>query len=261
MMRFIAILGLLGFALLGGPSAQEAARKVTMFQEKGAAGAAPAQTATVAQILEKYVKALGGEEALSRLSTRVGKGRYETSMGVSGTFQSYAKAPNKILTVTDMPQLGEVREGFDGAVAWRQDGQNQAREKTGSELAGVKLESEFSRPARLAQLYPTLKLAGIEKVNGRDAYALDAVPAAGSPEKLYFDTQTGLLLKRVTQRESPLGQLVIETIYEDYREVDGVKLPFLVRRLTSAVSSTLNYEEIKHNLPVEDKIFQKPPVN
>jgi hypothetical protein len=206
------------------------------------------------------VQSVGGEAAQNRLTTRIIKGRYEASLGAQGTIQIYAKAPNKSLTVTTLPQVGEIREGFDGTIAWRQDGQSKAREKTGAELANVRFEADFSRILKLAQLYPSLRVAGVEKVGDRQAYVLDASTSEGSPEKLSFDVETGLLLKRVTQRESPLGKLVIEAFYEDYREVDGVKIPFLIRRMTAAAVSTLTYEEVKHNIPIEDKIFQKPPV-
>jgi hypothetical protein len=259
-MRRVTLLCLFVFVACHGIAAQDSQRKVSVKQKTGATAAAPSKTPTISQILEKYVQALGGKAALNRLTTRVIKGRYEASLGAEGTLQIFAKAPNKSLTVTTLPQVGEVREGFDGTTAWRQDGQSKPREKTGAELANVKLEADFSRSLKLAQLYPSLRLVGIEKVGERPAYLLDAATAEGNPEKLAFDVESGLLLKRVTQRESPLGKLVIETFYEDYREVDGVKIPFLTRRVTSAASSTLTYEEVKHNLPVEDKIFQKPPV-
>ena len=244
--------------------AQDSNRKVEADKARGAATTTTSSSSTPAptvnQILEKFVQAQGGKEALGRPSTRVLKGRYETSLGPAGTIEIYTKAPNKILTIINIQPLGVVRDGFDGVTAWRQDPSNKISEKTGSELALAKLEADFYRSAKLGQLYPSLRLVGVEKVGERDAYLLEAALVEGSPEKLYFEVQTGLLVKRVSERDSSLGKMLYETLFEDYREVDGIKIPFLVRRSSPAASVTFKYEEVKCNLPIADEIFNKPLV-
>jgi hypothetical protein len=84
-----------------------------------------------------------------------------------------------------------------------------------------------------------MTLKGKEDVGGAEAYAVTATPADGHAVTLYFDARTGLLLRRD------------RTYFEDYREVDGVKLPFRIRDDFSTITLT----EVKHNVPLDDARF------
>ena len=99
---------------------------------------------------------------------------------------------------------------------------------------------------------------GKQKVGDREAYVIVATPAAGSPEKWYFDTQTGLLIRTDSERESPEGKVPVEAYLEDYKEIDGVKLPFTLRQVLPAFSIIIKISEVKHNVPIEDSKFDKP---
>jgi hypothetical protein len=143
--------------------------------------------------------------------------------------------------------------------------QNGLRELRGPGLARIKRESEFNREVKLKDQYSTLSLAGTAGVAGREAYVIEAVPVEGSSEKLYFDTQSGLLVRRDVQGEiTPDGQSLIraaiETYFEDYRTVDGVKLPFTLRRkLPGDAGNIFNrFREITFNVPIADSKFSVP---
>jgi hypothetical protein len=85
---------------------------------------------------------------------------------------------------------------------------------------------------------------------------------AGGPgdasERLLFSVTTGLLLRREVLTKTALGRYREETDYSDYREVDGVKLPFTVARMEVNTRYTEKYSEIKHNVPVDESKFQMP---
>ena len=214
---------------------------------------------TADQIIDKYVQAIGGKAAVEKITSRSAKGTFDMpAMGVNTPVETYSKAPNKSVFILDIPGFGMVREGYDGTVAWAQDPQLGMREKTGVELAQMKLASEFHRDVKLKQLFPKMVVKGKEKVGEREAYVIEATPAEGGPEKWYFDTQTGLLLRQDMEAENPQGKVPVTVIFEDYRDVDGVKIPFVLHQSNPAISFTIKFTEIKHNVPIDDAKFNKP---
>lgn len=246
MKRIMSVI-LLSLAVAGAASAQETKPKP--------ADAMP----TADQIIEKYVQALGGKAALEKINSRTSKASFDIpAMGANGTAEIYEKAPNKTLAIITIPGYGVIREAYDGKVAWAEDPSTGIREKSGTEFADAKNEAEFHRALKLKQLFPTMTVKGKEKVGEREAYLIEAKPAEGSMEKWYFDTQTGLLIRQDAERESPQGKVPTETYLEDYREVDGIKIPHITRVSNPMFVISIKTEEVKHNVPVEDAKFAKP---
>ena len=214
---------------------------------------------TVDQIVEKHVQATGGKAAIEKLTSRVMKGTIDIpAMGIKGSTESYAKAPNKFGTNSNIDGIGSFMQGYDGTTAWEQNPMAGYRVMSGSELALVKREAEFYSDLKFKQLYPKAVVKGKQKLGDRDVYLVEATPAEGGPEQLYYDVQTGLLARRDFVLDSPQGQMPTETYLEDYKEVDGVKIPFTIRQTNPAVSFTIKVTEIKHNVPVDDAKFNKP---
>lgn len=218
-----------------------------------------AKLPSIDQILDKYVQAIGGKAAVEKQTSRVAKGSFEIpAFGASGTADIYAKAPNKSASIINVAGFGVVQEAFDGKTAWAVDPQNGLREKTGAELASTKLDAEFHKSIKLRELYPKMVVKGTEKVGDKEAYVVEATPAESSVETWYFDTQSGLILREDSEREGPQGKQAIQVFLEDYKDVDGVKMPFSIRQVTPAFTLTIKMEEIKINVPVEDAKFNKP---
>lgn len=215
---------------------------------------------TVDEILNKYVQALGGKAAIEKNKTQVAKGTLEVeTQGISAPLELYTAAPNKSLLVANIPGYGIVQEGYNGTVAWRQDPAAGISEKSGGELAAVKRNSDFYRVIRLKEAYSKMTVKGKEKVGQSEAYLIEAVPSEGSPEKMYFDTQSGLLLRTDVEADTPLGKLPFEIYFENYKEIDGVKAPFTVRRVSPATGNiNIKLDEIKHNVTIDDAKFNKP---
>ena len=222
--------------------------------------AMPAQAMpTVDQILDKYVQALGGKAAMEKLTSTASKGTFELpTFGASGSAELWEKAPNKTALKLDIPGFGIVQQGFNGTVAWSQDPQSGLREKTGAELASEKLDAEFYKPLKLKQLYPKISVKGKDKVGEKDAYVLEATPAEGSTETWYFDVTSGLLMRQDIERETPQGKMAIQVFQEDYKDVDGVKIPHTVRQVTPAFTIIIKLDEVKHNVAIDDAKFTKP---
>lgn len=214
---------------------------------------------SVDEILDKYIKASGGKEAIQKLTSRAAKGTFEIeSMGMSGGFQSFAKAPNKTATTIEIPGFGTVNQVFDGTKGWDSNPQTGLRELAGEELAAQKRDGDFYQTINMKTHYPKMTVKSKEKVGSAEAYLVEATPAEGGPEKLYFDVATGLLIRTDTERDSPQGKMAIEAYMSDYKMVDGVNVPHTLKQVTPMFSMTIKMAEIKHNVPVEDAKFNKP---
>jgi len=217
------------------------------------------------EILAAYVTGLGGREALEKINSRTAKGTFEVSgISMSGAVERYEKAPNKMLIVLHMPGNEVFKDGFDGNAGWELNPDNGLTLKTGLEAGSAVRDADFYQPLKLRQQYPNLALKGSTKIsvgkggNGQtsehDALVLEA-PRNGSPRRFYFDSRTGLLLR--TEDWSANGKMTEAVEYDDYRELDGVKVPFTIHHIED-VHFTIKFSEVKHNVPIGEEVFVKP---
>jgi len=221
-----------------------------------AAGFLAAQDAVtdVNAILDRYVRAIGGQAAVERITSRVAKGSLVTTAG-SAPMEIYEKAPDKFMRILDSPASGRSEGAFDGAVAWMLNKQQGLRELAGPEVENFKREYSLHRQILWKQLYSEMRAAGQESVDGR---VVEVVEAKADPDlayKFYFDKESGLLVRSdVTIRGTTL-----QNFYQDYREVDGVKLPFTIRHARpDGFQWSDQFSEIRHNVAIEDARFAKP---
>ncbi len=229
-----------------------------LWQQSNQATKEASPLPTVEQLLERYVQAVGGREAIEKVTSRVLKGSRVGADGVLVPEEIYSKAPNKLLVITSYPKQ-VFRTGFNGSQGWARSNET-ARDLPAEMLAQVRREAEFYKETRLKDLYSKLAVVGRALVGEREAFVVEATPTeGGSPEKLYFDVQTGLLVRKYSEAKTVLGQFPTETDYEDYREVDGVKLPFTIRWSIPGRSWGRKITEVKQNVTVDDAQFNKPP--
>jgi len=232
---------------------------ITVLAQAPPASKPAAAGPTVDQILDKYVTALGGRAAIEKLTSRVTKGVFQApEQGAEGTFESYAKAPNMTFSMVDVPGFGQIRQGFDGSTAWADNPQSGPRLLDGQELSSAARSAEFYQAIKLRALYPKLALKGKDKVGTQETYIVEGDPGDGTLRRMYFDTATGLMLRSDIERDGPQGRATFESYLDDYKEVDGVKLPFSIRQMNPNVNFTLKIREIRHNVPVEDSKVAKP---
>ena len=226
--------------------------------EKPPAKAFAVATLTAEQLLNRYVEALGGAAAWKKLSSRVSTGTIEVpKMALTGTVEFHEKAPNYLLRVITL-NGATFRQGFDGTTAWTDDPQDGLRTETGAELEDTRFDSDFFHPLDLRRLYSKFTVLGVEKIAGQDAYRLEATRPGNDPDKIYFDAKTGLVVRFISSRHTPEGVSVYQEDLEDYREVDGIKLPFIVHQSIAEPAFTITFTEVRHNVELDDKEFSKP---
>lgn len=218
--------------------------------------AAPAATpATVDQILEKYTAALGGADALRKISTRRMTGKI-LSGGSETPIEVLTKAPNKRISITHAAT--DSFTAFDGAAGWMGSAGRPARTMSESESAASSLDAEFYLPLRLKELYPQLRRGRPETVAGADCEVLSGTAPNRPAVRLYFDKSTGLLVRMVRFADTPLGRMPTQIDYSDYRETDGVKTAFRWTLSRPNGRFTIQIANLKNNAPLDDATFAKP---
>jgi hypothetical protein len=230
---------------------------------------------TAEQLFDKYVEALGGEAAIDKIKTRsskvtllrpklVNSGTPKAAMltrSETWTMETFHKGPDKYVAIITTPE-GVINQGFNGTVGWIKSA-TERRELNSAQIARMKREVDLYRDVNLRERYSRMAVTGKEKVGDREAYVIEATSVDNKPEKLFFDTQTGLLLRRTVFTETKLGMDPQQTDYEDYRAVDGVWLPFTIRVSfldDSHYGTTRKLTEVRQNIAVDDAKFNMPVV-
>lgn len=214
---------------------------------------------TVDQILAKYVAATGGEQAWQKFHTRISKGRAEIpGEAVFGTAEFYFKAPNKYLYVVALAELGEIRRGYNGTAGWEKLSDSAATDIIGQEFATLQRSADFYQALDIRKLYTNLSMAGEGKVEGAPAYIIEAKPGDGTIRRMYFDKSLGLMIKNEESFTADAQPVHIETEYQDFRDVDGLKYPFLVIQSNAGSTVLIHVTSIQHDQTIDDSIFEKP---
>ena len=237
---------------------------------KPAAAPAPALPAAE-EVFAKYVQALGGNTAIGKITSVVHKGTVDmlipapptppgTPPGPSAMGTAPAefdrKIPGKQLVSIIFPGRPANVAGFDGTIGWLSA---PARENTGDELALMKEVAEFPPASKFREDHTKVQVDALEKIDGHDAYRVVGTRPNGSAiDRVYFDAQSGLLLRSYATMQSVIGAFPEETNYDDYRDVSGVKIPYTVRVLSPEGNRTYKWSQVDANVPVEDSRFTRP---
>lgn len=223
--------------------------------------ASPDQSALVDEILKRYTEAVGGKDAIDGIKSYKVQGRFESSVlsGTFGTFEVWGKEPHKTLSVIEFPRIGTLRKGFDGESRWVQTPVGTFSDESPKQMAEVERDAEVYRAGKIRALYQSMRLEGSARLKRRDVYVVEGIPEKGPTEKLFFDKETGLLMRWDMVRRNPeRGNIFVKVHLDDYRQVGGVQVPFNTRFAFESFDFTLKVDQLEHNLPIDDAMFKKP---
>lgn len=228
-----------------------------------AAGAEPATPpppqVTVDQILEKYAQAVGGAEVFQKITSRVSKGSLLMGGGRQSPIEIFAKAPDKRISVMRQPNGRESQTAYDGKTGWLGGTGQPAREMNAAETAAARFDADFHFAAHVKKSLVQLRVVRPEKVGDREMNVVIGRMAGQPPMRLYFDPQTGLLMRVVRFVETALGRLPTQIDYADYRDAGGVKIPFRWTIARPNGRFTIQIEQVQQNVPIDDAKFAAPP--
>ena len=211
-------------------------------------------------IFNKYIAAIGGQAAIDKLKSRMAKGTIVQANGNSLPFELYQVAPDKFYQVVTTPQ-GTFERGFNGTVGWEKTARG-VREITGGQLADLRAANNLFGLIKLKEQFTRTRVSGKDKIGDREVYVLNGTATDGKRQRLFFDVETGLLLRRITYTPTMIGVIPEQADFEDYRDVDGVKFPFTARSSAIEVGNpvqTRKFAEVKLNATVDESKFNMPP--
>jgi hypothetical protein len=214
---------------------------------------------TADQLLDKYVQAVGGAAAIEKITSRVMTGTIDFG-GRSLPIDIYAKDPEKRISTTHMAE-GENVTAFNGHEGWLGMTGHPMREMHGSDLDSAAIDADLHLATHFKQMFTATRVQGTEKVGDHEAYVVVGMREAKTPIRLYFDEQTGLLVRLVRFGDTALGLMPTQIDYADYRDEGGVKLPYRWTLARPNGRFTIQVHESKQNVPVDDAKFEKPPAS
>lgn len=209
------------------------------------------------QLLDKYVSAIGGAEALQKVASRVEKGTLTAFGGQHFPVDVYSKAPDKRLSVMHLPS-GESLTGFDGTQGWLSV-PGRVHRMTAAENAAARIDADLYFPVHVKTLCEKFRVNAGEKIDGHDTYLVVGLKEGQPPLRLYFDKESGLLLRLVRYAETALGRNPTQIDYADYRQTNGLKIPFRWTLSRPGNQFTIQVEQLQQNVPVDDAKFAPPP--
>ncbi len=211
-----------------------------------------------AEVLARYVTALGGRENILKISSRSMTGVFQIDNADRGTVEVVYQRPNLYRSQVNVEGYGVIDSGHDASGGWEKSPDQPLHAQSGADLARSRRELDLHKAVKLPQLYRSITVKGKGKTGEREAWLLVAVPAEGYPETMYFDVETGLLLRVDLQLDTEGGPAAVERHYEDYRPVDGVKVAHVVRFINPGISYTLRFSTVRHNVAIEAAKLARP---
>jgi photosynthetic reaction center cytochrome c subunit len=220
------------------------------------------------QIFDKYLQALGGPQRLANLTSIAAKGTM-LGYGVGAEKQSleiYAKAPSQRTTIIHSPE-GDNITTLDGRSGWIAGPQIAGPEipvpvltLTGGDLDGLKLEANLTFPTSINQAFGQWRVGLQTEIDDHQAQVVQGSTPGGAFATLYFDVDSGLLIRVMRYTDSFVGRFPTQIDYSDYREVSGIKVPFRWTVVWLDGQQTFELTEVKSNVPIEATRFAKPSV-
>lgn len=202
---------------------------------------------------------MGGEKAITAVNSRVTKGTVDVAgMSRGGIYESYQQGPNKLYVVMDAHPFGLNKTGYNGRVAWSWSRTGTKTVSTAAEVAQYDRDADLYLPVGMKKRYAKVTLAGTSQIGYRDVYVLDLQPALGTPERLYLDVKTYLPVR--LNKTQKFGNIVapVEIYLDDWRTVDGIKLPFSISETAGKLSMSFTITDVRHNAPINPGLFEPP---
>jgi photosynthetic reaction center cytochrome c subunit len=220
---------------------------------------------TADQILDKYIQAVGGAQKLATLTSFVATGTSNGYGGFGGEadFTIYAKAPNQrttLISFKDHPERGDSVWAFDGTTGWIKTprGLLSDYQLVGEELDGERLEAQLAFPGQIKQALNNWRVGLRRAINNKDYLIVQGRGPRNLLATLYFDPDTGLLRRMVRYGPSPVGRVPTQVDYTDYRDVNGIKVPFEYQFSWLDGRYSAKIKDVKMNVAIEAARFGRP---
>lgn len=201
---------------------------------------------TADKVFADYIKAIGGRDEVNDVESVIIKAD-ATIQGMQLSLEMKQTTDGKSSQAVSMGGNVMSKNVFNGEAGYTM-AQGQKMPYNEEQIQAAKAD---------ATPFPELsvedaKIEGIEQVNGSDAY----VVSLDENTKAYYDTKSGLKVQSVKTISQAGQTMSIPTMYSDYREVEGVKFPFMIAQSMGPQSFEFKVSEIKVNEGVSEEDFK-----
>lgn len=210
------------------------------------------------QVFDKYLTASGGAAAIEKITSRVEKGKLSGFGDTPFPVEIYAKAPDKRVSIMHI-KGGDSTTAYDGHSGWMSFPGRPPHIMNAEESAGARIDADFHLPVDIKTLSQKFTPGPGETIDGHTTNLIIGRTDDRPTLRLYFDAQSGLLVRLIRYDETPLGRLPIQVDYSDYRDADGIKLPYRWSLARPGNCFSIQLDEIHQNVPVDDAKFIAPP--
>ena len=207
---------------------------------------------TAEKVIEKYIEAIGGKEKLEAIQDMT----VEASANMNGmTLQqkSYYKLPNKYASLMSINGNVMVEQKFNGERGVVKSFQGE-QELTGEQLEEFKQQAVMNPELKYAELGIIISLEGVDKIEGKDAYKIKVTNPSGKFVYDYYDMENNLKISTKQNVSTPQGDFTTVQSYSDYREIEGIKIPFLIQ-ISGMQNLELKVDSVLINTNIADDIF------
>jgi photosynthetic reaction center cytochrome c subunit len=214
------------------------------------------------QVLDKYIQALGETERVASLTSFIARGTYQGYEDpVKRPVEVFARAPGQRATIVHTPD-GDSSTTYDGAAGWIAAPSTQrpvpVLALAGEDLDAARIEAELSFPTRIKQALGGWRVGFPATIDERDVLVVQGTSPGGVVATLFFDAESGLLVRMVRQTDSPVGRIPSQVDYADYRVVSGIKMPFRSTVTWLDGRATIELSEIQPNASIDAAKFGRP---
>ena len=208
-------------------------------------------------VIEKYIQAVGGAAAVENVSSRVESGTVTFGVGPGFRIEILSQSPSRQAMIVHLP-AGDSSTVFDGHNGWLRSPAGPVRDMPQADIEGAKLDADLQFPINVKKTFQELKVIRTDRVGEHEAILLFATNSSGPPLELYFDRQTGLLLRQLRFGSSPLGLNPTQIDYGDYKIFDGVQVPLHVVITRPNRTLDIHLLEVTQNVRIDDAKFARP---
>ena len=218
---------------------------------------------TPSQLFDRYIQAIGGSARVAALTGYIANGTYQGFDDVEKhPVEIYATAPGRRTTIVH-GAFGDLTWTFDGRNGWVAQPAVSTPVPvlplTSGDLAGARVEAEIAFPARISQMLTEWRVGLPAIVDDKELHVVQGRAAANTPPvKLYFDPETGLLVRLVYFNDTPVGRIPTQIDYTDYRDVSGMKMPFKWTTTWTDGRSIVELASVQPNVAIPAGRFAKP---
>lgn len=210
------------------------------------------------ELLAKSVEAVGGQATLDTVKSFHLEGTIGApKQNLTGKVETWWKGGDFYMVQT-IPGLGINRSGKKGDVIWAEEPINGLRKLEGKEAEQHMWASSLLLTADWDQFFDEAKTTAERMIEGKKVYDIELSAKSGATLTVTLDAKTHLMVEQSFKVHSPLGSMPVTIRSTDYRDVDGMKIPYKQVTDASLMELTQELTVVELNAPVDEVSFAMP---